>query len=76
VWGFTFFFIRENLTFRKVYFVGPDEGVKLQLFQTLTRNACLNLNLRSTIQILNSLPSRYTYWVGVGASITYAIEEL
>jgi len=52
-----FFFIRGNLTLRKVYFVGPDEGVKPRLSQVLTRNARPDSNSRPAVQISNPLPS-------------------
>jgi hypothetical protein len=39
--------------------MGSGEGVKLQLFQALTRNARPDSNSRPTIQILNSLLSHY-----------------
>jgi len=54
-----FFWIRENLISRKMYFVGPGEGVKLRLSQTLTRDARLNSNSRPAVQISNPLSSRY-----------------
>jgi len=34
-----FFWIRENLIPRKAHFVGPGEGVKPRLSQSLTRGA-------------------------------------
>jgi hypothetical protein len=45
-----------------VHFVGPGEEIKPRLFQTLTRSARPDSNLRSAVQISNPLPSRYTPW--------------
>jgi len=57
-----FFFIRGNFIFWKTYFVGSDERVKLQLSQTLTRDARPDSNSRAAVQILSLLPSRYVPW--------------
>jgi len=54
-----FFFILENLTFWKAYYVDPGEGVKLWLSQAFTRDARPDSNSRPAIQISNPLPSRY-----------------
>jgi len=42
--------------------VGPDEGVKPQLSQALTRDARPDSNSRPAMQISNPLPSRYACW--------------
>jgi hypothetical protein len=54
-----FFFIRGNLTPRKVHFMGPGKRVKPRLSQTLTRGARPDSNSRSAVQISSPLPSRY-----------------
>jgi hypothetical protein len=59
---FFFFWIRENLIFRKAHFVDPGERIKYRLFQALTRGARLDSNTRPAVQILSSLPSRYATW--------------
>jgi hypothetical protein len=64
--GLHFFLFEETSLFRKAYFVGLDERVKLRLSQTLTINTCPDSNSRPAVQISNPLPSRYTYWVRVG----------
>jgi len=50
---FCFFWIRGNLTLRKEYFVGPDEGVKPRLSQALTKDARPDSNSRPAVQISN-----------------------
>ena len=52
-----FFWIRENLTYQKVYFMDLGEQVKSRLSQILTKNARLNSNSRPIIQISNALLS-------------------
>jgi hypothetical protein len=60
---FVFFFLDSKKPYPwKAYFVGPGEGVKPRLFQTLIRDARPNSNSRPAMQISNSLPSRYTSW--------------
>jgi hypothetical protein len=59
---FFFFWIRGNLTPREAHFVGPGEGVKPWLSQTLTRGARLDSNSIPAVQISNPLPSRYAPW--------------
>ena len=54
-----FFFIRGNLTFRKVHFVGSGERVKPRLSQAFTRGACPDSNSRPAMQISSPLPSRH-----------------
>jgi hypothetical protein len=57
-----FFWIWGNLTPPKAYFVGPGEGVKPRLSQTLIKDARLDSNSRPTVQISNPLPSCYAPW--------------
>jgi hypothetical protein len=58
---FYVFFIRENPTFRKVHFVGPDERVKPRLSHILIRGARPDSNSRPAVQISSFLLSRYVH---------------
>lgn len=56
-----YFFIRENPTPRKVYFIGPSERVKSWLSEALTRNVRPDSNSRPSVQISNHLSSRHAF---------------
>jgi hypothetical protein len=56
-----FFFIRENPTPRKAYFMGPDERVKHWLSQDFTKNTRSDSNSRPVVQISSPLPSRHAF---------------
>ena len=56
---FFYFWIRGNLTSRKVHFVGSGERVKPRLSQAFTRNACPDSNSRPVMQISSPLTSRH-----------------
>jgi len=56
-----FFFIRENPTLRKAYFVGPGERVKPRLSHILIRGARPDSNSRPAVQISSLLLSRYAH---------------
>jgi len=60
--NFFFFGFEETSPPRKAHFVGPGEGVKPRLSQTLTRDARPDSNSRPAVQIPNPLPSRYAPW--------------
>jgi hypothetical protein len=59
--NFFFFWIWENLIFQKTYFIHLDEGVKLYLSQTFTRNARPDSNSRPAMQISNLLSLHYAF---------------
>jgi len=59
---FLSFFILENPTFQKMYFVGLDKRGKPRLFQVLTRNTRPDSNSRSTVYMSNPLISYFVLY--------------